>query len=136
MLFKIQHKLFTKYLLTISLIVGGYFVLIVYDNYLIHSHKTLCMFKLITGIPCPGCGMGRATLELFNGNISQSFQYNILCIPFTIGIVSSLFWMIFDLINNKETFFCFLKMNLKSKYKILLISIIMIDWSINIIRRM
>lgn len=67
------------------------------------------MFKLITGIPCPGCGMGRATLELFNGNISQSFQYNILCIPFTIGIVSSLFWMIFDLINNKETFFVFLK---------------------------
>ena len=131
---KISHNYFAKYLLTIFLIVGGYLALVAFDNFSNHQHTTLCIFKLATGIPCPGCGMGRATLELFRGNIAQSFNYNILCIPFTLTIIAAMFWLLADFIQRKETFFNFVKQDIKAKYKVLLFAVIFVDWTTNIIR--
>lgn len=37
-----------------------------------------CIFRQITGLYCPGCGMTRASLALLNGDIYQSFRSNIL----------------------------------------------------------
>lgn len=34
----------------------------------------ICPIKLLTGIPCPGCGMTRALFYLFAGNWMLSFQ--------------------------------------------------------------
>ena len=33
----------------------------------------MCPFKLLTGVPCPGCGMTRAYLHLFEGDIQGAF---------------------------------------------------------------
>jgi hypothetical protein len=33
-----------------------------------------CPVLAATGIPCPGCGLTRATMQLFHGNISDSLQ--------------------------------------------------------------
>ena len=134
MLFRIQQNYFAKYLLTISSIVGGYLALVLFDNYSNHNQTTFCFFKLATGIPCPGCGMGRATLELFRGNIAQSFNYNILCIPFTLTIIVSMFWLLADFVQRKETFFNFVKQDIKAKYKVLLFAVIIFNWTTNIIR--
>lgn len=35
-----------------------------------------CPFELLTGIPCPGCGMTRAILSLISGNPSDALLYN------------------------------------------------------------
>ncbi len=35
-----------------------------------------CPFELLTGIPCPGCGMTRAILSLISGNPSCALLYN------------------------------------------------------------
>ena len=35
-----------------------------------------CPFRLITGIPCPGCGMTRAFRALFRGDIEAAFYYH------------------------------------------------------------
>ncbi len=32
-----------------------------------------CLFKSLTGIPCPGCGGQRAVLDLLNGNFIDAF---------------------------------------------------------------
>ena len=109
--------------------------LIFFDSYTNHQYKTLCLFKLITGIPCPGCGMGRATLEIIKGNIGSSFMYHILCIPFTITIIISLAWLLIDLIQRKETFFPFISSKIKLPYKILLFLLIAVSWGMNIIRQ-
>ncbi|NMA91192.1 MAG: DUF2752 domain-containing protein [Amphibacillus sp.] len=37
-----------------------------------------CIFRKITGFYCPGCGMTRASLALLDGDIYQSFRYNML----------------------------------------------------------
>jgi hypothetical protein len=78
--------------------------------------------------------MGRATLELFKGNIISSLNYNILSIPFNLTIIISLLWLIIDLIKKKETFFKYINHEIKMPYKLLVLGLIIIDWNINIFR--
>ena len=35
-----------------------------------------CVFYEITGLDCPGCGITRLCLSLFEGDIYQAFRYN------------------------------------------------------------
>lgn len=49
--------------------------------YLIFSvTKIGCPIKYITGISCAGCGMTRAFLSLFSGDIKKAFEYHPLWI--------------------------------------------------------
>ncbi len=45
---------------------------------------TVCMFKRMTGLDCPGCGMTRAAYALEHGRILEAIRYNlfILVLPF------------------------------------------------------
>lgn len=43
---------------------------------LIFSGNFRCYTKLITGIPCPGCGMTRAYSSLFHLQIKEAFFYH------------------------------------------------------------
>ena len=119
-------------IIAILAIVGGYLALLFMDYNLHHEHITSCPFKLLTSIPCPGCGMGRATLALLSGNISQSLYYNILCIPLSMAIIISLCWLFYDLIRGRETFFKTIRRPLKLKYKIPLFAVLLITWILNI----
>lgn len=117
----------------IFVIVLGYSPLLFYQS-TINIPLPKCFFKNIIGFSCPGCGMSRATLALLNGDIPLSFSYNILCIPFTTTIIISLSWLTVDIIRQQTTFFKFVKQDITNKYKFLLFSLLIIDWTINIIR--
>jgi hypothetical protein len=41
-----------------------------------NGHASFCLFKTLTGIPCPACGTTRAVMCLLAGNISDAFLYN------------------------------------------------------------
>lgn len=41
----------------------------------------ICPFYYFFKIPCPGCGLTRSYLYLFQLDIKMSLQYNILAIP-------------------------------------------------------
>jgi len=134
LLFKTFNNFYIKYLLAIFIIVGGYLFLFLFDLFNNHQHITLCIFKLATGIPCPGCGMGRATLELIKGNFAEAFHYNILSIPFSILIVIVFIWLVIDLLIRRETFFIFIGKEMRFSYKIVILLILAVDWAVNIIR--
>ncbi|MBQ7983714.1 MAG: DUF2752 domain-containing protein [Clostridia bacterium] len=36
----------------------------------------LCVFRLVTSVPCPGCGMTRAALCVLRGAFSEAFSYH------------------------------------------------------------
>lgn len=110
----------------------GYIVLLLMDYGLNHEYKTICPFKLISGLPCPGCGMGRASLALLHGNITQSLYYNLLCIPFTLFVAVSFLWLIKDLIMRKESFLILIKQPISKKHKIIILIILIANWIINI----
>ena len=44
-----------------------------------------CVFHLLTGLYCPGCGAGRACFALLHGELGEAFSYNplmVILIPF------------------------------------------------------
>ena len=45
------------------------------------SYATLCGFKMITGLPCPGCGLTHSFCSLGQGDISSAFSFNALGPP-------------------------------------------------------
>lgn len=49
--------------------------------------KTICYFKGLSGIPCPGCGYTRSFLHLFKGDIKGAFFYHPLFILPVISVV-------------------------------------------------
>ncbi len=54
-------------------------------------HLWPCLFAKITGLPCPGCGMTRATVALIKGDWAASFAYHPFAAAFAIfGILLAL----------------------------------------------
>lgn len=119
-------------IIAILAVMGGYFFLLLMDHQWRGEDFAACPFKLITGVPCPGCGMGRATLSLFHGDVLQSLYYNILNIPFTIAVVIGLCWLIADLFKGRDTFFKTINQPLKRKYTVLIFAVIIVTWALNI----
>jgi hypothetical protein len=54
-----------------------------------------CPFKVLTGIPCPGCGMTRAMLSMAKGDLNRAFMYN----PFSFFL---LFMVIVSVVPGKQ----------------------------------
>jgi hypothetical protein len=55
------------------------------------DYFTICMFKAITGLPCPGCGLTHSFCALGKGNIPGAFGYNALGPPIFLLAVG--FWL-------------------------------------------
>lgn len=55
------------------------------------GHSLPCPFHFFTGFWCPGCGGQRALVLLLQGNILESFRYNIFLIPI---IVFLFYWYV------------------------------------------
>ncbi len=47
-----------------------------------------CPFFQLTGIPCPGCGLSRATVLLLKGDLAGSFRFHAFAPLFLIAIVA------------------------------------------------
>jgi hypothetical protein len=46
-----------------------------------------CPFRAVTGIPCPGCGLTRATIELLRGDLTGSLHTHAFAPVFIAGLV-------------------------------------------------
>lgn len=47
----------------------------------------VCIFKNLTGLPCPGCGLTRSMTAAIRGNVSQSWMFHRLGLMTTIYIL-------------------------------------------------
>jgi Protein of unknown function (DUF2752) len=48
----------------------------------------LCPFKLILGLPCPGCGMTRSVVTLLHGDLAASLYFHPLGLPLVLFLAS------------------------------------------------
>ena len=71
MIFKEISRNIKKYRIFIIVII---FYLLAFQ--LIDPHGPNCLIKRTLGIPCPGCGMTRATYYLFTFQFSEAFFYH------------------------------------------------------------
>ena len=63
---------------------------------------TVCLFKNIFGIPCPGCGMTRAFLFIAHGDIRSALELNVNSLAVFIAVI--VLWLQFavNVITGKE----------------------------------
>jgi len=119
-----------KYLGIILFLISGYFVLFNFP-FLFKEH-VFCLFKRITGFPCPACGSLRASFALFRGAFLQSILINPFALITNLFFLFSLFWMLYDIIRNKETFIPSLEKKW-SKTSLMILGIIVVsNWIWNI----
>lgn len=88
---------------------AGYIWLLVtyYRNVTNESDFGICLFKQVTGIPCPSCGSTRSVLSILKGDLSGGVFWN----PFGLIIMAVLIvapiWMITDLLLKQDSLFRF-----------------------------
>jgi len=47
------------------------------DNHL-KNDQSLCPFKLLTGFPCPSCGITKSIVSFYEGHLAESIAYHVL----------------------------------------------------------
>lgn len=98
----------------------------------------VCLFKQVTGIPCPSCGTTRSVLSILKGDILEGILWN----PFGIIIILILFifpvWIILDVLSRKDTLFNVYNQTelfLKRKWiAIPAILLVLVNWIWNIVK--
>jgi len=122
-----------RYVFIMAGMAGGYGLLFCLDKISFHP-RTFCIFRNLTGYPCPGCGMSRAVMCLWHGNITRALWYNPLSVFLIAATVISMGWMIRDMVLRRETFIPFLKKEIHPFWKILIFLVIGLTWLWNLIK--
>jgi hypothetical protein len=98
----VRNKL---YVLVSTACVAGYIWLFInYHRSVSDSIEPgVCLFKRITGIPCPSCGSTRSVLSILKGDFIGALLLN----PFGIIIMSILIlaplWILFDVVSKRDS---------------------------------
>ncbi|MCI9177513.1 MAG: DUF2752 domain-containing protein [Clostridia bacterium] len=68
---------------------------------LVANLPVTCIFKSVTGISCPACGMTRAFLAIFRFDFWAATWQNLFSIPLFVFLAFSIVMMIKDFIQNR-----------------------------------
>jgi Protein of unknown function (DUF2752) len=69
------------------------------------SVPSICLFKEVTGLPCPSCGTTRSLLLLVHGQIRDSFMMNPFGIVLAVALLVFPLWIISDMIRRRDSFY-------------------------------
>jgi hypothetical protein len=70
----------------------------------IETAQSLCPFKMVTGFPCPGCGITKALIFLYQGEIVKSLHYHLFAIPLVLFCVTIIVLLTVNLFKQKLYF--------------------------------
>jgi Protein of unknown function (DUF2752) len=88
---------------SITLMIPFFLILFHQDQHL-DSDQSFCPFKMLTGFPCPGCGITKSLVYFYEGNLYKSLYYHILG-PFVILFcIATIIVLTVELITKKEYF--------------------------------
>ena len=99
-----RNKLYA--LLSTACAAGYIWLLITYNQNASNDGKLgVCLFKRITGIPCPSCGSTRSVLSLLKGDVLGALFWNPFGFILMAIMIISPIWILCDIIRKKETLF-------------------------------
>jgi len=88
----------------ISTLAIPFFIMLQNDNKHIETEQSLCPFKLLTGFPCPGCGITKSLIFLYYGDFFKSIYYHLFG-PFTfLCCIIAIVVLTTELVTKKEYF--------------------------------
>jgi hypothetical protein len=70
----------------------------------LEAAQSFCPFKMLTGFPCPGCGITKSLIFLYEGNFSKSIYYHLFGPLVFIFCIVAIIVLTTELITNKEYF--------------------------------
>jgi len=71
----------------------------------IHTGVRFCLFKNITGLPCPSCGVTRSVFYLLQGAWKEALLQNPLGIPALLFLCIAPVWLLADLAARRQSLF-------------------------------
>ena len=93
-----------------------------------------CVFLKVTGVPCVSCGLTRGFIYILKGDLINAIKINLLSIPIFINTLLFYFLYFIKIILKKEFIYKYYNYFIKH-YKII-ITILIINWIINIVKYM
>lgn len=103
MIHKIQLKIYGIVGALITLMIPFFLMFFNHDNHL-DTDQSLCPLKMLTGFPCPSCGITKSLVYFYEGDLQKSLYYHILG-PLVIAFcVATIFVLCTELITKKEYF--------------------------------
>ncbi|MDI6784232.1 MAG: DUF2752 domain-containing protein [bacterium] len=93
---------------------------------------TICYFQMVTGLPCPGCGLTRGICAISHGHLMQAIYFNPIS-PFAY-LTLLYFWIkgLIELITKQEIYFN-ISSKIKNKLGFTALIGIIIFWAVRII---
>ncbi len=93
---------------------------------------TVCPFKAITGLPCPGCGGLRALESLIHGRLWEALATNPLSV-LLIGFVGvSGVWLVVDIVLGRRSWLDFVTRKWSGSATVIAIALLLLNWAWNI----
>jgi hypothetical protein len=100
---KIQLKIYGIIGALITLMIPFFLMFFNQDNHL-ETDQSLCPLKMLTGFPCPSCGITKSLVYFYEGDIQKSLYYHILG-PLVIAFcITTIMVLSTELITKKEYF--------------------------------
>jgi hypothetical protein len=97
------------YFLILGFALAGY-TWVILNHYLLSANKptlNVCLFRQVTGIPCPSCGTTHSILSITEGNFRRALHENVLGFPAALILMIFPVWILTDLFLRKESFYQF-----------------------------
>jgi hypothetical protein len=88
---------------TLTLMVPFFLMFFNVNNHL-ETDQSLCPFKMITGFPCPGCGITKSLVYFYKGDFYKSVSYHILGPLVIVFCLIAIVVLTTELITKKEYF--------------------------------
>lgn len=125
------------HLLLITLLSAGWiWILINLGHIKINSiDHNFCLFKNVTSVPCPSCGSTRSIESIMNGDLLQGIYINPLGLLILLFMLTLPIWILYDIVTGNDRIFKVYKrteMLLKTKWSILFITPLLLNWIWNI----
>jgi len=100
---KRERKIFGIIGAIITLIIPFFLMLHNQNNHL-ETDQSLCPFKMLTGFPCPGCGITKSLVYFYQGDIYKSLYYHVLGPFVVLFCIITIVVLITELITQREYF--------------------------------
>jgi hypothetical protein len=71
----------------------------------IEKEQSLCPFKMATGFPCPGCGITKSMIFLYQGDVVKSLYYHVFGPIVVLFCFLTIIVLLFELFTKKELFY-------------------------------
>ena len=100
---KIRRKIYGIIGAIITLMIPFFLIIFNQDAHL-ETDQSFCPFKMLTGFPCPGCGITKSLVYFYEGNLYKSFYYHILGPFVVLFAIITIVVLTTEIITKKEYF--------------------------------